>query len=97
LKRLEALLAERRIALELDEAAERWLAEAGYDPVYGARPLKRVIQRQLQDPLARLVLEGRVAEGGRVRALVGPAGLVLEAAPPAATDGGERPEPAGAR
>ena len=63
LKRLEALLAERKIALDITDAAKRWLAEAGYDPVYGARPLKRTIQRSLQDPLARMILEGRIGDG----------------------------------
>src|SRR3546814_9698341 len=53
LRRLQQLLADRKIALELDDSARGWLAEAGYDPVYGARPLKRVIQRSLQNPLAR--------------------------------------------
>ena len=50
LTRLQALLAERKITLEVDDAARRWLADAGYDPVYGARPLKRVIQRELRAP-----------------------------------------------
>ena len=58
-QRLAALLEERKLSLELSEGAKRWLAEAGYDPVYGARPLKRTIQKSLQDPLARLILEGR--------------------------------------
>ena len=58
LTRLQALLAERKITLEVDDAARRWLADAGYDPVYGARPLKRVIQRELQNPLATELLEG---------------------------------------
>jgi ATP-dependent Clp protease ATP-binding subunit ClpB len=59
LKRLQALLADRKLELQLDDSAKEWLAEAGYDPVYGARPLKRVIQRELQNPLATLLLEGR--------------------------------------
>jgi ATP-dependent Clp protease ATP-binding subunit ClpB len=81
LDRLRGLLAQRRIGLEVDEAAERWLAEAGYDPVYGARPLKRVIQRQLQDPLAVMILEGRVKDGDTVRVSAGPVGLVFETVP----------------
>jgi len=81
LDRLRGLLAQRRIGLEVDEAAERWLAEAGYDPVYGARPLKRVIQRQLQDPLAVMVLEGKVKDGDLVRVSAGPLGLVFETVP----------------
>ncbi len=64
--RLSKLLAERKIKVELSEAARTWLAERGYDPVYGARPLKRVIQKELQDPLARLVLEGKVADNSTV-------------------------------
>ncbi|MDX1542220.1 MAG: AAA family ATPase, partial [Geminicoccaceae bacterium] len=58
LRHLERLLADRKISLELTEGAKTWLANAGYDPVYGARPLKRTIQRALQDPLARMILEG---------------------------------------
>jgi ATP-dependent Clp protease ATP-binding subunit ClpB len=67
LKRLEALLADRRMTIELDEAARAWLAEKGYDPAYGARPLKRVIQKELQDPLARLILEGALNDGDTVK------------------------------
>jgi ATP-dependent Clp protease ATP-binding subunit ClpB len=63
LKRLEKRLAQRKIALDLDEGARKWLADEGYDPVYGARPLKRVIQRQLQDPLAEMILAGEVKDG----------------------------------
>ncbi len=70
LRRLQRLLEPRRISLEVDSAARAWLAERGYDPVYGARPLKRVIQRHVQDPLALLVLEGKVKEGDRVRVMV---------------------------
>ncbi|MEM5515516.1 ATP-dependent chaperone ClpB [Henriciella sp. AS95] len=64
--RLSKLLADRKIKVELSEAARKWLAERGYDPVYGARPLKRVIQKELQDPLARLVLEGKIADNSTV-------------------------------
>ncbi len=67
LKRLEKLLADRNITLDLDERARARLAALGYDPAYGARPLKRVIQREVQDPLARLILEGRVRDGETVR------------------------------
>jgi len=59
LKRLQALLADRKLELDLDAKAKEWLGETGYDPVYGARPLKRVIQRELQNPLATMILEGR--------------------------------------
>ena len=64
--RLSKLLADRKIKVELSDAARTWLADRGYDPVYGARPLKRVIQKELQDPLARLVLEGKVADSSKV-------------------------------
>jgi ATP-dependent Clp protease ATP-binding subunit ClpB len=67
LKRLEKLLAARTITMELDARAKAELAKRGYDPTYGARPLKRVIQKDVQDPLARLILEGRVKDGERVR------------------------------
>ena len=80
LDRLRALLAGRAIAIELDEAARAWLAEAGYDPVYGARPLKRVIQRQLQNPLASLLLDGAVGEGETVEVSAGESGLSINGA-----------------
>ena len=67
LERLDALLADRKITLELDDAAKQWLANKGYDPAYGARPLKRVIQRYVQDPLAELLLAGSVRDGDVVR------------------------------
>jgi ATP-dependent Clp protease ATP-binding subunit ClpB len=60
------LLRERSISLTLDERARSELARRGYDPAYGARPLKRIIQRDLQDPLARALLEGRVKDGETV-------------------------------
>ena len=66
IERLRQLLADRKIKLELDESAKTWLADAGYDPVYGARPLKRVIQRELQNPLAQMILEGTVPDGSTV-------------------------------
>jgi ATP-dependent Clp protease ATP-binding subunit ClpB len=70
LGRLRKLLAERKITLELDARATEWLADSGYDPVYGARPLKRVIQRSLQNPLASLILEGKLADGAVARVSV---------------------------
>ena len=70
MKRLEKILADRRITIQLDEPAMQWLAERGYDPVYGARPLKRAIQKELQDPLARLILEGRINDGDDVKVTV---------------------------
>ena len=63
LGRLRERLAERRIELEVTDAAKELIAEAGWDPAYGARPLKRAIQRLLENPLARELLEGRFAEG----------------------------------
>jgi ATP-dependent Clp protease ATP-binding subunit ClpB len=66
IERLRQLLADRKIKLELDESAKTWLADAGYDPVYGARPLKRVIQRELQNSLAQMILEGTVPDGSTV-------------------------------
>ncbi|MDP2123146.1 MAG: ATP-dependent chaperone ClpB [Parvibaculum sp.] len=77
LGRLRTLLADRKIDVQLDAEARTWLADAGYDPVYGARPLKRVIQRQLQDPLAELILQGRIADGETVTVSAGIDGLVI--------------------
>ena len=77
LVRLRALLADRKITLELDRVATDWLANEGYDPVYGARPLKRVIQRSLQNPLAGAILEGRVKDGETVQVTVGLDGLEI--------------------
>ena len=78
LRYLEHLLAERRIGLDLDAAATVWLANAGYDPVYGARPLKRVIQKNLQDPLAYMILDGRLKEGEGVHVGVRDGDLAIE-------------------
>ncbi len=64
LQRVEKLLADRRMAISLDPSAVHWLGEKGYDPVYGARPLKRVIQKELIDPIARKLLSGDLADGG---------------------------------
>jgi ATP-dependent Clp protease ATP-binding subunit ClpB len=77
LAQLRDLLAERKVALELDSAAREWLANAGYDPVYGARPLKRVIQRGLQNQLASLLLEGRINDGDTVNVSASADGLVI--------------------
>jgi ATP-dependent Clp protease ATP-binding subunit ClpA len=77
LERLKQLLADRKITLEVDAAASTWLAHAGYDPVYGARPLKRVIQRELQKPLAQQILEGRIPDGSTVHVGAGDGGLVI--------------------
>jgi len=77
LKRLDALLADRKIVLDLDQAALNWLGEAGYDPVYGARPLKRVIQRSLQNPMAGLLLEGAIKDGDTVHVSADRDGLII--------------------
>ena len=77
LGRLRALLADRKITIELDDAARAWLADAGYDPAYGARPLKRAIQRQLQNPLANMILEGTISDGDTISVSAGEAGLVV--------------------
>jgi len=62
-KRVQKLLADRKITIDLTDAALRWLGRVGYDPVYGARPLKRAVQRYLQDPLAEMLLEGKLPDG----------------------------------
>ena len=68
--RLGKLLSDRKITVELDDAGRTWLANRGYDPAYGARPLKRVIQRHVQDPLAEQILAGGVKDGDTVRVSV---------------------------
>jgi ATP-dependent Clp protease ATP-binding subunit ClpB len=78
LARLRKMLEDRNITLVLDDKATAWLADAGYDPVYGARPLKRVIQRTLQNPLAQLILQGDVRDGDRVSVSAGSDGLTIE-------------------
>jgi ATP-dependent Clp protease ATP-binding subunit ClpB len=75
--RLQKLLSDRKISLELDDKARAWLARTGYDPVYGARPLKRVIQRALQDTLAEQILEGLVKDGDQVHISAGKDGLTI--------------------
>jgi ATP-dependent Clp protease ATP-binding subunit ClpB len=75
--RLGRLLEDRKITIKLDPAAREWLAEKGWDPAYGARPLKRVIQKSIQDPLAELVLAGTVKDGDRVEIGAGKQGLTF--------------------
>ncbi len=77
LKRLERRLAGRNITINLDEAALKWLADEGYDPVFGARPLKRVIQRALQDQLAEMILAGDVMDGDTISVSAGADGLIV--------------------
>ncbi len=81
LKRLEKLLEERKIALDLDQEAIDWLAARGYDPAYGARPLKRVIQKELQDPLAERILTGEIRDGSVVQISAGSDRLNFRARP----------------
>lgn len=80
---LSKRLASKKISLELDEAARKWLADAGYDPVYGARPLKRVIQNALQNPLAELLLSGEVLDGSVIPVSADESGLILGVDKPA--------------
>ncbi|WP_170601306.1 ATP-dependent chaperone ClpB [Ruegeria arenilitoris] len=77
LSRLRKRLAGRKIDLVLDDAAKEWLANEGYDPVFGARPLKRVIQRALQNPLAEALLAGDIRDGDTVPVTAGPDGLII--------------------
>jgi ATP-dependent Clp protease ATP-binding subunit ClpB len=76
LVRLRRLLAERQITIELSEAAREAIADAGYDPLYGARPLKRALQRLVQDPLATMLLKGEFRNGDHVVVDEGPSGAV---------------------
>ncbi|KHK92986.1 ATP-dependent chaperone ClpB [Novosphingobium malaysiense] len=75
--RVQKLLKDRKIVLDLSEAAKRWLGRVGYDPVYGARPLKRAVQRYLQDPLAEKLLAGEIPDGSTVRIDDGDGALVI--------------------
>ncbi len=75
--RLLKRLAARKIVLDLDDGARKWLADAGYDPVFGARPLKRVIQSALQNPLAEMLLAGEVRDGETVPVTAGAEGLII--------------------
>ena len=79
--RLQKLLADRKIKIELDDAARSWLANRGYDAAYGARPLKRVIQRSVQDPLAEQILAGGVKDGDTVHVSVRDGDLTINGWP----------------
>src|SRR3954454_5994944 len=79
--RLSRLLDERKIVLTLEPEARAWLAEKGYDPAYGARPLKRVIQKNVQDPLAEAILAGEIKDGETVPVRLGPGGLAIGEVP----------------
>jgi ATP-dependent Clp protease ATP-binding subunit ClpB len=89
MKRLARLLEDRKITIQLDERARAWLADKGYDPAYGARPLKRTIQKNVQDPLAELILSGEIGDGETVKIGAGPQGLVMGGKPVSA-DGDAR-------
>ena len=80
LQRLMKLLADRKITLAVDDAAKEWLGKKGYDPAYGARPLKRAIQKYVQDPLAELLLEGKIHDGETVKITAGKDGLMFNGA-----------------
>jgi ATP-dependent Clp protease ATP-binding subunit ClpB len=75
--RLAKLLEDRKITLELEPSAREWLADKGWDPAYGARPLKRVIQKSVQDPLAEMILSGSIKDGEKVVVSVGKQGLTF--------------------
>ena len=77
-RELATRLADRRITLEVTEAARAWLAEKGYDPAYGARPLRRLVQTEIGDRLARALLSGEVVDGQSVEVVVAPDGEALE-------------------
>jgi ATP-dependent Clp protease ATP-binding subunit ClpB len=77
---LQKLLEERKIAITLDGKARDWLADKGYDPAYGARPLKRAIQKSVQDPLAELILSGKIKDGETVKISAGRDGLIFNGA-----------------
>ncbi|MEM6900696.1 MAG: ATP-dependent chaperone ClpB [Pseudomonadota bacterium] len=79
--RLGKLLASRNLAIDLGDAARGWLADRGYDPIYGARPLKRVIQKELQDPLARLILDGKIMDGEVIKVDVEGDSLAINGVP----------------
>ncbi|MET0361657.1 MAG: AAA family ATPase, partial [Sphingobium sp.] len=75
--RVGRLLKDRKVTLDLSDGARAWLGRVGYDPVYGARPLKRAVQRHLQDPLADMILRGEVPDGSTVRIDEGDGALSL--------------------
>ncbi len=88
LRGLQGLLEPRKIVLDVDQAARIWIGDKGYDPIYGARPLKRVIQNALQNELAELILGGKIADGATVAVTAGPDGLIID---------GNQPDPAEVR
>ena len=89
--RLRRLLDERKIKLDLDAKGRQWLADKGYDPVYGARPLKRVIQKWVQDPLAQMLLAGEIVDGATVKVGADKGRLTLDGKPIGSADEDEAP------
>ncbi|MEA2934104.1 MAG: ATP-dependent Clp protease ATP-binding subunit ClpB, partial [Variibacter sp.] len=81
MQRLTKLLEDRKITLVLEPSARDWLADKGWDPAYGARPLKRTIQRSVQDPLAEMILSGRIGDGQTVTIAADKKGLVFNGEP----------------
>ena len=79
MKRLGKLLEDRKISIDLDESAIKWLGDRGYDPAYGARPLKRVMQKELQDPLAEKILGGEIRDGSVIKVSAGSDRLIFRA------------------
>ena len=75
--RLQKLLDDRKITITLEPSARDWLADKGWDPAYGARPLKRVIQKSVQDPLAEMILAGSIKDGEKVEVSAGTQGLTF--------------------
>jgi ATP-dependent Clp protease ATP-binding subunit ClpB len=75
--RLQKLLDDRKITITLDGSAREWLADKGWDPAYGARPLKRAIQKSVQDPLAEMILAGSIKDGEKVTVSAGKQGLTF--------------------
>jgi len=80
MQRLQKLLMDRKITLKLDDTAKEWLGKKGYEPAYGARPLKRAIQKYVQDPLAEMLLDGKVHDGETVKITAGKDGLMFNGA-----------------
>jgi ATP-dependent Clp protease ATP-binding subunit ClpB len=80
-KRLAKLLEDRKIEISLDPRGRQWLADKGYDPTYGARPLKRVIQKWVQDPLAQSLLAGEIRDGATVRVAAAQGKLTIDGKP----------------
>ena len=78
---IERRVADRRMSVTVSDDARRWLAETGFDPVYGARPLRRLVQREIGDRLARLILAGEAVEGSVIAVSAGPDGLIVDVRP----------------